>query len=297
MRFRTIRIVANAHSGRGRAAATADTLHRALQNERWPATLAAITPGGPDPLAEATPHDLIVLVGGDGTVHHALPRLIASGATLYHAPTGTENLFARDWGMRPDPATLLAAIRRGRVLSMDAASANGRPLALLCSVGLDASVIARRAARARGAGEGHSAYFWPVIDELLSPTLPRLSITVDGVPLTPPGTPTPGLAIVANSHQYAARIDPLPHANPRDGLLDIAFLPCATRVEALVLAAYARARRLDDLDGVRLACGRVITIHAPDAAPAQIDGEPFGSITSLNIHAFPGALGILDPRP
>ncbi|QKK09344.1 MAG: hypothetical protein HND58_15050 [Planctomycetota bacterium] len=55
----------------------------------------------------------MVAVGGDGTVYHALPQLLRSKTPVYHAPAGNENLFAREFGMTANPATLLGALKRG----------------------------------------------------------------------------------------------------------------------------------------------------------------------------------------
>lgn len=285
-------IVWNEGSGYGRAASLARACADALR-PACPVTLAPAGSGFPDPLADATGDDLAVLVGGDGTVHHALPSVIRSGAAVYQVPTGTENLFARDWGMSRDPTRLRRAILRWRLARADLGTIDGRPMAIMASTGFDASIIARRAAATRR-GEGHLAYLLPLVDELARPTFPRLSLTIDGRTLV---HAQPGLAIVAVSRQYAARLDPLDQARTDDGLLDAAFLPCASRAEALVLALHAWTRRLDDLEGVHRARGRAVQVVSHDGpSPVQADGERLDTRSAWRAETLPGALRVLDAR-
>lgn len=285
-------MVWNEGSGYGRAAALARACAAAL-HPHHPVTLAPAGPGLPDPLAQATADDLAVLVGGDGTVHHALPALIRSGAAAYQVPTGTENLFARDWGMTRNPARLRRAVARWRIARADLGAIDARPVAIMASTGFDASIIARRAAATRR-GEGHLAYVRPILGELAHPAMPRLSLTIDGRTLAHRQR---GVAIVSVSRQYAARLDPLDHARTDDGLLDAAFLPCASRAEALVLALHAWARRLDDLEGVQRGRGRVVDVLSHDGpAPVQADGESLEPRSAWRAETLPAALRVLDAR-
>jgi len=83
----------------------------------------------------------LVCVGGDGTIHHALPALLARDAPVYHAAAGKENLFAREFGMSAHPERVVAAVERGATRRMDVGMCSGAPFALMLSVGPDASIL------------------------------------------------------------------------------------------------------------------------------------------------------------
>src|SRR5262245_65799244 len=55
---------------------------------------------------------LLVVSGGDGAVRLAAGSAHRTGVPLYQIPRGTENLFAREFGMDRRPTTLLRALER-----------------------------------------------------------------------------------------------------------------------------------------------------------------------------------------
>jgi diacylglycerol kinase family enzyme len=225
--------------------------------------------------AGAAASDLVVVAGGDGTVHSVLGVLARTGTPLYHLPFGTENLFAREFGMSRDVRTLLASLRvRAAVrtdLGMISHSSGGCehscPFAIMCSIGPDASVVHRLAKVRRGA-ISHRAYVAPIAKELIRPWVPMLTIRVDGVKIVDRAR---GLCIIANYRQYALRVDPAREASPHDGLLDAVFLPAGSGIAAGLALLAARAR----LKASRVrASGTHVEVICHDQQPVyQVDGE------------------------
>lgn len=266
----------------------------------------APTNGHPAP-ASAAPPDVLVIVGGDGTLHHALGEAVASGVPVYHAPLGTENLFARQFGMDTRDATLLRALSRQSVRSVDLArltlGAAGHPpvlrtFALMCSMGFDASVIHRRES-ARLKASGHGAYLLPILGAILAPRFPRLRIEVDGETVLDGAR---GQAIVANSRQYALRIDPAVRGDMGDGLLDLVMFPCGSALDLAGWSLTARLRRHTASPNLIYRTGRSITVTSLDGpAPVQVDGEAIrvhharAEVDSMSVEVVPGALRVLEP--
>lgn len=242
---------------------------------------------------------LCIIAGGDGTVHYNLPALAAARVPVYHFPLGTENLFARHFDMNRDADRLLAAIRAGSTADVDLAECSGRVFALMCSVGFDAAVVERVAANRTG-GVRRADYVMQALCELTEPRTPRLTIAVDGRTVV---DHRHGLVVIANSRQYAARLDPARHASMTDGLLDVVFMPHTTRMG---LAKWLLAIR----GGVHLrssqiicAQGKAIDITIDGPSPHQLDGEaaPIGPLTgnqrTLHLRVLPAALRVLAPAP
>ncbi|MCW5776050.1 MAG: NAD(+)/NADH kinase [Phycisphaeraceae bacterium] len=298
-----VAVVINERSGRGHARrlglAAADALRLAGHKP-------VVTPVGPksDTTSLAAAVDSCshaVVVGGDGTVNHLLDLIKAAGIPLYHLPTGNENLLAREFGMNASVPRLLAALHRNLVLRVDLGMCNGRAFSLMASIGPDAGVIHRvHASRTRA--NGHVAYIKPVLDELIRPHLPRLTVTVDGESIAHGQR---GFVVVANSRHYGLRIDPCPRANVADGLLDAAFFPASSAAVALGWMLAARCRLLLQHPSCLRASGRVIEVRSQDAdAPCQIDGEigPVGDLTETPGQALwrctaePQAVSILVPE-
>ena len=68
--------------------------------------------------------EMLVLAGGDGTLHAALGPLVEHSLTLALIPAGTANDFARNLNLPLDPEKALDAILHGRTLDIDLGSAN-----------------------------------------------------------------------------------------------------------------------------------------------------------------------------
>lgn len=276
-------VMYNPRAGRGRGEAAAVEVRAALSAAGHTVGLERIGPGveagptgctslsfdGPPgrdgPINEA---DLVVLVGGDGTLHHVLDRLVPRRAAVYQYPLGTENLFAREFGMRADPAALVRAVAVWRVRDIDVGICDGRRFALIASIGADAGVIRRLTASRTGA-IGHRHYLGPVVAELWRPMLPRLTVEVDGRSLV---VGRLGLVVVANSRHYALRIDPARGADVADGLLEVVFLPASSSVG--LLARLIGARFGWPGPGAMRARGGAVRVRADGLSLcAQLDGE------------------------
>ena len=89
--------------------------------------------------------DLVVVVGGDGTVSEAAAGLVGTTTALACLPAGCTNVFARAIGTprRPlDAAARLASGPRPVPHAVDVGTVNGRPFLCTSGVGLSASMTA-----------------------------------------------------------------------------------------------------------------------------------------------------------
>lgn len=297
----SILLLNNPRSGRGTGADIAAELARHLRDAGHRVIPAAAGPEldpGEFRLALRA-SDLLVVAGGDGTLHHALPAIIETGLPVYHFPLGTENLFAREFGMDRSPSTLLRAIERARVRICDAARCNGRCFSLMVGVGFDARVVERLAA-SRAGGTTRAAYVRCAVRELAHLRVPRFRVLLDGRIVV---DGVSGTLVIANSRRYAARLDPARQADMSDGALDVVFYPHRTAFGLLGwLAATAAGTHLD-MKGVVSARGEHIRVELDEAAPHQIDGEAAGpspalghaGVYGLDVRILPGALRVLTP--
>jgi len=92
--------------------------------------------------------EVVVALGGDGTLNEAANGLAGSRSALAVLPGGSTNVFARSIGFHNDPieatGQLLASLGRpGSIRPVGLASLNGRYFLCNAGVGFDAAVIAR----------------------------------------------------------------------------------------------------------------------------------------------------------
>ena len=241
-------------------------------------------------------YDLLIVVGGDGACRQAAASAIRANIPLYHYPSGTENLFARDHGMRPDPHVLLEALTHGERRRVDVLRVGDELGLLFASVGFDAQVV-HDLAEHRSGSISHASYLGPILRQLAfwHRTRSAATITVDQTRLV---SSRHGSALVANSPQYAMRLNPAPDALPDDGVLDVAFLPSRTLFGVLFWAVWCRVRTARSNRKILRALGHHIVVELDQPAVLQIDGDPPQSLepdSRYEIRIEPAALSLLVP--
>ncbi len=290
----------NKASGRGEAGRV---MHQVVDAVRAAGVVVDAIPVGPGTDIRTIQHALagasaMIVAGGDGTLHHALPAAISAGVPVYQLPFGTENLFAREFGMCQSADRLARSIVRRTLATVDVATCNGRPFVLMCSVGFDANIVERVAA-ARTGPITRMNYVGQSVREAFSPRIPTLTIRVDGEELV---TSAPGMVVIANSRQYAARLDPAPNADMTDGRLDVVFFPHSSSLSLGLWGVLAMVRAHTLTRDLVTARGSRITVHADSPSPFQLDGEHAGHIhpqvtdsRELALEIQPAGLRVLVP--
>ncbi len=237
---------------------------------------------------------VLVVLGGDGAVRAVAGAAIRTGTPLYHVPYGTANLFAGEFGMDRRARTLLRALDRFDVRWVDVGEADGELFVLMASVGFDAEVVHDLAAH-RGGRISYLSYAGPMFRQLRDWKPAGLAISVDGrnLPLSGPGT-----VVVANARRYAFGLDPAPAADMTDGLLDVVFLPTASRRQVLFWMLKLRLGRHEADPAVVVQRGVDVRIECDQPQRLQLDGDPAVEAeprAGFRLVVRPGVLPVLVP--
>jgi diacylglycerol kinase family enzyme len=237
--------------------------------------------------------ELVICVGGDGTVRECAQSLAGSSVPLAIVPAGAANLTARALGV---PAALDAALATGfggRDVRVDLATADGAVFTAMAGIGLDAAVVGATPDAARRLA-GWPAYAGAAAGQLLRRPA-TFTLRLDGGEAL---TRRARSVTVGNSGALPGGFRIMPDARVDDGVLDVLILApsgLAGWVEVgLRVAAGSRAggRQLERHRA------REVEIHADAALPRQIDGEIISSGRSLTVAVRPGALLVRVPgRP
>jgi diacylglycerol kinase family enzyme len=235
--------------------------------------------------------DLVVAVGGDGTVRGCAEGLARTGVPLAVVPHGTANLLARTLRIPGHPrAALAVALDSGGVdRVIDLAVADEVPFTAMAGMGLDAAVVAGTRLKHQF---GWLAY---AVSGAVHLSLPpaRFSIRLDDAA---PVEREARSVVVGNSGLLPGGFNLLPDARLDDGVLDVGVLAprgpfgwprLATRV-------LTRSRRQDQMLERFLARKVEITTCAP--LPREVDGELVTAGRSLTVTVQPGALTVRMPR-
>lgn len=275
-----VALLVNPAAGRGRAARIGTVVATTLRGH-------GLTVTEIDDPADHADVEVLVVVGGDGTVHRALPALCGTPTALAVIPAGSGNDLATDLGVPADPRRAADLVAVGTTRSLDVGWVAGRPFATVLCTGFDAAVAAR-AARLRWP-RGPRRYDVAVVAEVARLRSRPLRLELDGETVERPIT----LVAVGNTTRYGGGLRICPDADPADGLLDVTVVGPVTRRELLRVAPTLRTGRHVDRPAVTRHRAAVITLHGADE-PAYADGEPVGSLP-LDITVRAGALRVVVP--
>jgi diacylglycerol kinase (ATP) len=256
----------------------------------------------------------LVIAGGDGAVRAAAAEAAAAGVPIWHAPSGTENLFAKSFGMTRDPRAIARAIRRGRVQHIDLGYAScdrgdsggsggdrgdgggataAEAFTLMASIGFDADVVHALSARRRG-GITHASYLPPICEAFCSWRPAHLAWTIHGE-REELGR---GVVIAANLPAYGLKLNPAADATADDGLLDCVFIPARAAVELLPWIVLLRTGLHRGCRPIRIRRAAAVVLHADPPQRFQLDGDAAGAgqvQSEVRIETRPRALAILLP--
>ena len=242
--------------------------------------------GHAEELAREATEDIVVAVGGDGTVNEVARGIIGSDKTLGIIPCGSGDGLARHLGLSHNIEKALRTIEEGKHKRMDAAEINGRLFFSVCGVGFDAVVSERFANHGK---RGLASYVKLGLETLRSYVPERYSIEIDGDKIE-----TEALLItVGNSNQWgnSAKIAPL--ADCCDGILDITIADKFGILELPSLALKLMTGRLHKSRKVHCYKGKAIRITRQSEGPAHADGDWFSDSEVLDIKILPSALKVI----
>jgi diacylglycerol kinase (ATP) len=222
--------------------------------------------------AAATAMEGVLVAGGDGTLHQALPALVETSLPLGVLPCGRGNDFARNLGMSPRLETVLRGPLQFALDTIDLPRANGRPFLSIAGVGFDARVN-QLACAGKGWFHGRAGYLVCVLRALRTFTPFAAQVRVDDRSWQ--GRLT--LVAVANGPGYGGGIRIAPGADLRDGRFDVCIVGDLGRRELLAnLPRLLRGRHLEH-PRVSLWHGRRVEIETAEPQPIFADGEWLGT--------------------
>jgi diacylglycerol kinase family enzyme len=255
--------------------------------------------------AVGTGTEVVVVLGGDGTLNEAANGLAGSRTALAALPGGSTNVFARTIGLPNDPieatGELLTALAAGNIRRVGLGSVNGRYFTFHVGMGFDAAVVEqveKRSSLKRYAGHplfvyaGFATWF-----RHFDRSRPRFAVHhQDGTVID-----DAYLAICLNTNPYTylgnIPLDLAPEATLDRGLAMVTIRTMAfgkmMRIigSALVSGKHLRTSRWSD-HRVDL---EHIVVEGYGPFPYQVDGDHLGDAERLEIRHEPDVLDLVLP--
>lgn len=232
--------------------------------------------------------DLVVAVGGDGTVNEVGRGLIHTGVPMGIIPCGSGNGLARHLGM---PLEMMSAVRwlgKTRIIDIDYGLMNGRPFFTTCGVGFDALVSMKFA---EGKGRGKMRYVEQIFHEILRYHDETYKLVIDGKETDMEAF----IVTCANADQWGNGAFIAPTASLCDGMLDVSVIPRFTAVDVPLMAFQLMSKQLDKNSKFFNVKCRELIIKRQGEGVAHYDGEPIRLENEIRISIHPGGLRIAAP--
>jgi diacylglycerol kinase family enzyme len=251
-------------------------------------------------------YDVVVVLGGDGTLNEAANGLAGSATALATLPGGSTNVFARTLGLPDDPleatVVILEALANQSIRRIGLGSVNGRRFLFHVGIGFDAAVVAdveRRGSLKRWAN--HVLFGWAAFITWLNGyerRHPRFRVQVNDGSDGDEGVFT----VCLNTNPYSF-VGTRPFNVDTGATLDSALSIVTLRSLDLLPAVSMIASALGSGESLRrsrnVAFHRDVhsaTIEGHGPFPHQVDGDYLGEVDRLEIRFEPEALALVIPR-
>lgn len=251
--------------------------------------------------------DLVVALGGDGTVHEVVNGMLGEAGpgpdvpTLGIVPGGSANVFVRSLGYPVDPVEatgeLISRIRSGSTRMVNLGTANGRYFIINCGIGIDAEIIeAMEQARQAGKEATSMRYLTTTLRRFFKSDrkTPHLAVSIPGEPMIHGVYVAFVLNTAPFSYLGAVAMNPAPAA-----ALDAGLDLWGVRTLSFP-AAVGFARRMFSSKGA--ASGRNVvsehdlaelTVMCDQPTKFQIDGEGMGVVERVECRSVIDAIRVV----
>lgn len=231
-------------------------------------------------------YDVIVAVGGDGTVNEVASALVGSNAVLGIIPCGSGNGLARFLKIPMDVKKSIECLNTGNVVSIDSAEANGKPFFNIAGMGFDAHISQ---VFANGKKRGFITYLKSTLQEILKYKAQTYHVEIDGSVYEREAF----MLGFANSSQYGNNAHVSPEASAVDGLIDVCFIKPFPLYRFPELAIRAFTKMGHKSRFVEIIRGKHIIIKRDHPGPMHLDGEPMTGDAIVEINVLPHSLKII----
>lgn len=221
--------------------------------------------------------DVVVAVGGDGTVNEVARSIVGSQTALGIIPCGSGNGLARHLMLPLNVKGALNVINRCEIHDLDYGLINDMPFFCTCGMGFDAYVSEKFAVAGK---RGLATYVEQAFKEGMR-YKPETYVVEDeqGNKVTYKAL----LVSCANASQYGNNAYIAPQASMHDGLLDVIVMEPLDLIEAPQVIMDMMNKTLDKNPKIKTFCTNEITIHREAPGYIHYDGDPAMSTADVHI--------------
>lgn len=227
--------------------------------------------------------DIVVAVGGDGTVNETARALIHSRTALGIVPCGSGNGLARHLYLPLNPDGALQVISECNIHCLDYGLINDQPFFCTAGVGFDAFLSDKFNKSGR---RGLLSYVENALREGVRyrPETYELEIPGDESEVC---TYRAFLITCANASQYGNDFYIAPHASMSDGLMDVTIMEPFNVLEAPQIAYQLVHKTITHNSRIKTFRCKELTIRRATSGVIHIDGDPREAAAEVRVSLVP----------
>jgi len=232
--------------------------------------------------------DLVVAIGGDGTMNEVATALVGTPAVFGLIPCGSGNGLGRHLGIRRPGHGAFQTLLTGRPMAIDAGSVNGFSFFNSMGLGLEADIAVRFSRLTSRGLAGYVRVGFPAFfahqPETLTVRHPAGTAQLRAFTLA-----------VMNSDQYGNDARVAPGARTDDGRFELISVPQVGFFGACGMLYRLGTDSFDEVKSVVRFSGPTFAIERAKPGWIHTDGEPRATTSLLEISLRPKSLRIMVP--
>jgi YegS/Rv2252/BmrU family lipid kinase len=218
--------------------------------------------------------DLLIVYGGDGTLHDVIPEALRWQVPVALLPAGTTNVLARELGIPRNPERALSLVPQRKLQKIHLGQAilgqgDRRYFHLMAGVGFDGDVISRTGYHMKKA-LGMAAYWLVAHVSLLKYPMTPFELTLEGE--VHQGT----FAVIGNARKYGGELHLTPKASVHENCLDVCLFTSQQRLRYLFYLWGVLSGRHLRYPDVLYRKVQHVKVSGDLPVPIQMDGELIG---------------------
>ena len=232
---------------------------------------------------------VVVAVGGDGTINETAQGLVGTQTALGVIARGSGNGFARELGMLLPVEKAVARLANLRPVLCDVGYANKELFLNLAGVGIEAVIAWQFMEQGKTGKRGMWPYFKMGAQTAWSYRPQPLRVTCDGKT----SEISPLTLVFANGRQYGSNFKIAPQASLTDGYLDMVEVKNGSKLKLLLAAPFFFTNTYRPFGLTQVRAVQAAVVEKPGDIIYHIDGEPRKTQDKLTFEIKPKSLYVL----
>ena len=230
--------------------------------------------------------DIVVAVGGDGTVNEVARSVVHTPTAIAIVPCGSGNGLARHLQIPMNTKGAVEVINQNTVHCLDYGKIDGHPFFCTCGAGFDAFISEKFASSGK---RGLKTYVENVLREgfRYKPKIYTIEDEDNHV------SEKAFLIACANASQYGNNAYIAPHASMKDGLLDIIIMKPFNPVLAPQIAVQMFNKTLPKNSHIKTFKSRKIHIKRSEPGPINCYCDPQTSEKDFYVELIPHSFNVI----